>query len=139
AASRIAESAVLAEVVHVDGVEVTAVAARDIDRARATADRWDIPFAYGSYAELIRSDRVDAIYIGTPAALHREWAVAAIAAGKHVLCEKPLAANAADAQHIADAAAESPHLVVMEAFHWRYHPCARQIRDIIDSGVLGDV
>lgn len=139
AASRIAKSAIIDPLPDVDGVEVTAVAARDLGRARATADEWGATYAYGSYQELIDSDEVDAIYIGTPASSHREWSIAAINAGKHVLCEKPLASNAADAQLIADAAAAAPEVVVMEAFHWRYHPCAQQIRDIIDSGALGQL
>ncbi len=138
AASRIADKAVIAPVAEVDGVELTAVAARDLDRARATADRVGAPHAFGSYDELLACDEVDAVYIGTPASLHRAWAIAAIEAGKHVLCEKPFAANADDARLIADAAA-SGEVVVMEAFHWRYHPYAEQIRSTIDSGVLGRI
>jgi predicted dehydrogenase len=138
AASRIATEAVVEPALLVDGVDVTAVAARDLGRAREAATRWNVPTAYGSYAELVASDEVDAIYIGTPASLHREWAIAAIEAGKHVLCEKPFAANAEDAHRIADAAAASD-VVVMEAFHWRYHPYAEQIRRIANSGVLGQI
>lgn len=136
AAARIAGPAVVEPAASVDGVELTAVAARDLGKARDAADRWGIPTAFGSYEELIGSDAVDAIYIATPASLHRHWAVAALEAGKHLLCEKPLAANAADAQAIADAAAASP-LVAMEAFHWRYHPYVGQIREVLDSGALG--
>jgi predicted dehydrogenase len=139
AASRIAKSAIIRPLPEVDGVELTAVAARDLDRARTAAHDWGIANAYGSYEELIASDEVDAIYIGTPASVHREWSIAAIEAGKHLLVEKPLASNAADAQLIADAAAAAPDVVAMEAFHWRYHPCAQQIRDIVDSGVLGQL
>lgn len=138
AASRIAEPAVVDPARDVDGVDITAVAARDLGRAREAADRWSIPGAFGSYAELIASDDVDAVYIGTPASLHRAWAIAAIEAGKHVLCEKPFAANADDARRIADAA-RAGDVVVMEAFHWRYHPYAAQIRAVLDSGVLGRV
>jgi predicted dehydrogenase len=138
AASRIAQIAVVDPTADVAGVELAAVAARDLARAREAADRWGIPIAYGSYAELIASDDVDAVYIGTPAAVHREWAIAAIEAGKHVLCEKPFASNADDARRIADAA-RSSDVVVMEAFHWRYHPYAEQIRAVLDSGVLGRI
>jgi predicted dehydrogenase len=138
AASRIAKPAVVDPARDVDGVDVVAVAARDLDRARATAERWGIRDALGSYAELIGSPDVDAVYIGTPASLHRQPAIAAIEAGKHVLCEKPFAANADDARRIADAARGSD-VVVMEAFHWRYHPYASQIREVIDSGVLGRI
>jgi predicted dehydrogenase len=136
AASRIAGPAIVDPAPDVDGIELTAVGARDLGRAREVAAKWGIPHAFGSYAELIGSDLIDAVYIGSPASLHRESAVAAIEAGKHVLCEKPLAANADDARTIADAAAAT-ELVVMEAFHWRYHPYAAQIREVLDSGVLG--
>ena len=138
AASRIAGPAVVDPVPAVDGVELSAVAARDLGRARAAADDWGVRGAYGSYRELIDSDEVDAVYIGTPAAHHRQWAIAAIEAGKHVLCEKPFASNADDARRIADAARGSD-VVVMEAFHWRYHPYADQIRAVLDSGVLGRI
>jgi predicted dehydrogenase len=137
-ASRIAVPAVLEPVGEVDGVEVTAVAAREIERARAFAARCGAEHVFGSYAELIDSDTIDAVYIGTPASHHRQWAVAAIEAGKHVLCEKPFAANADDARLIADAARGSD-VVVMEAFHWRYHPFAGQIKNVLDSGVLGEI
>ncbi|HSJ91994.1 MAG TPA: Gfo/Idh/MocA family oxidoreductase [Ilumatobacter sp.] len=136
AASRIAEQAIIDPLPGVDGVELVAVAARDRDRARLAADRWGARLAFGSYEELMACDEVDAVYIGTPASLHREWSIAAIEAGKHVLCEKPFAANADDARLVADAARASD-VVVMEAFHWRYHPYAQQIRDVVDSGVLG--
>jgi predicted dehydrogenase len=94
---------------------------------------------FDSYEALIESPDVDAVYIGTPASLHRQPAIAAIEAGKHVLVEKPFAANADDARLIADAARAAPGVVVMEAFHWRYHPYAQQIRDVLDSGVLGEL
>lgn len=138
AASRIAQKAVIEPLPGVAGVELSAVAARDHERARAAADEWGAPLAFGSYEELMTCDEIDAVYIGTPAALHREWAIAAIEAGKHVLCEKPFASNADDARRIADAA-RSGDVVVMEAFHWRYHPYAERIRSVLDSGVLGRV
>jgi predicted dehydrogenase len=138
AAARIAEGAIAEPVALVGGVTIGAVAARDLGRARAAADRWHAQHAYGSYDELIASPDVDAIYIATPASLHREWAVAAIEAGKHVLCEKPFAANADDARRIADAA-RAGDVVVMEAFHWRYHPYVDQMRAVLDSGELGAI
>lgn len=138
AASRIAVKAVIQPLSDVDGVELTAVGARNLARAQSAADEWGATHAFGSYEELIACDDVDAVYIGTPAALHREWAIAAIEAGKHVLCEKPFASNADDARAIADAA-RNGDVVVMEAFHWRYHPFARQFRDVVESGVLGRI
>src|SRR5688572_7450570 len=90
AASRIAHQAVYAPLHQpgVPGVELVAVGARDLPRAEAAAARWGAPLAFGSYAELIASDAIDALYIGTPAGLHRAWALASIEAGKHVLVEK---------------------------------------------------
>ncbi|MDJ0768943.1 MAG: Gfo/Idh/MocA family oxidoreductase [Ilumatobacter sp.] len=138
AASRIADRAVVAPARDVDGVRLMAVAARDRARAEAAAEKWRLDRAFGSYEQLIESPDVDAVYIGTPASFHRPWAIAAIEAGKHVLCEKPFAANADDARLIADAA-RSSDVVVMEAFHWRYHPYAGQIRSVLDSGALGRI
>ena len=138
AASRIAQKAVIDPLPDADGVELAAVAARDLGRARSAADEWGATLAFGSYEELLACDEVDAVYIGTPAALHREWAIAAIEAGKHVLCEKPFASNADDARRIADAARDGD-VVVMEAFHWRYHPYATRIREVIESGELGRI
>lgn len=138
AASRIADEAVVEPARKVDGVEIVAVAARDDDRARAAADRWGLGTWYGSYEALLADRDVDAVYVATPAAMHREWTLAALDAGKHVLVEKPMAANAADARIMLDASHESD-LVVMEAFHWRYHPLVEQMVKILDSGEIGEV
>lgn len=140
AASRIATQAVVKPAAQVDGVEIVAVAARSADRAAEAAAQWGAEQSYGSYEDLIDSD-VDAVYVATPAALHRPWAVAVLEAGKHLLCEKPLASNAEDAAAIADAAevAAADGVVAMEAFHWRYHPFAEQIRRALVSGELGKV
>ena len=139
AASRIAERAVVEPAREVEGVEVTAVAARDPMRAKDAARRWGLESWHVSYPELIASSDVDAVYIGTPNSLHRPWAIVAIEAGKHVLCEKPLASNAADAAQVRDADEASAGVVVMEAFHWRYHPMAPQMKDIVDSGDIGEI
>jgi predicted dehydrogenase len=138
AASNIAKTAIFEPLSLVDGIEVVAIGARSLERAQQAATRWGVPKAFGSYDELLACDEVDAIYIGTPAALHRRWAVAALQAGKHVLNEKPFAANTADAQAIADAA-DGTGLVLMEAIHWRYHPLVAQMQEILDSGLLGTI
>ncbi|MBS9533683.1 Gfo/Idh/MocA family oxidoreductase [Mycobacterium sp. M1] len=117
-------------------VEVIAVAARDAGRARAFADKHRIPKVHSSYHSLIADPDVDAVYNPLPNALHGRWTRAALAAGKHVLCEKPLTANADEAREIA-AAADASGLVVMEAFHYRYHPMTLRIEEIIASGELG--
>ncbi|VEG55259.1 putative dehydrogenase [Mycolicibacterium aurum] len=117
-------------------VEVASVAARDVSRARVFADRYAIARVHNSYEDLIADPEVDAIYNPLPNGLHGRWTLAALAAGKHVLCEKPFAANASEAQHIAGVAAASGR-VVMEAFHYRYHPLTRRAEEIVASGELG--
>jgi predicted dehydrogenase len=131
AASRITEDAVVKPAREIDDVEIVALAARGPDRARQFAERWGVGRACG-YEDLINADDVDAVYIATPAALHRPWTLAALEAGKHVLVEKPLAANAADARVMADAA-DASGLVVMEAFHCLYHPLFTQMRQVLDG------
>jgi len=117
-------------------VEVAAVAARDASRGQAFAAKHGIPRVHESYDALIGDPSVDAVYIPLPNGLHGRWTRAALAAGKHVLCEKPFTANAAEAREIAELAANSDR-VVMEAFHYRYHPLTRRVEEIIASGELG--
>ena len=117
-------------------VAVAAVAARDPARARAFAAKHDIGRIHESYEALIADSDLDAIYNPLPNGLHGRWTRAALATGKHVLCEKPFTANAAEAREIAELAAKSDR-VVMEAFHYRYHPLALRIEQIIASGELG--
>jgi predicted dehydrogenase len=123
---------------HVPDVRVAAVAARDLGRARRYAAKHGIGVAYGSYSQLIADPDVNAIYIALPNSLHAEWTIAALEAGKHVLCEKPFTANASEARRVADAAAAGG-LVVMEAFHYRYHPLIARILSLLDSDVIGAV
>lgn len=117
-------------------VAVAAVAARDASRGRAFADKHGIPRVHESYDALIADPDLDAVYIPLPNGLHGRWTRAALAAGKHVLCEKPFTANAAEAREVAELAANSDR-VVMEAFHYRYHPLTRRVEEIIASGELG--
>lgn len=138
AASRIAEEAIVDPVRHMEGVEISAVAARSAERARKAATLWNVPRWYDSYQRLVADPDIDALYVGTPASLHRKWTVAGLEAGKHVLVEKPLASNADDARSMVEASLGTD-LVAMEAFHWRYHPLADQMREVIDSGELGEI
>jgi predicted dehydrogenase len=137
-AARIAPAAVVRPARAVDGVEVGAVAARDRDRAEAFATRHGVPAVHDSYGDLLEDPALDAVYIPLPNGRHAEWTLAALAAGKHVLCEKPFTANAEQAREVATAA-ERAGLVVMEAFHYRYHPLARRMAEIVHSGELGEV
>ena len=117
-------------------VVVSAVAARDPDRARAFAAKHGIARVHDSYDALIADPDIDAVYIPLPNNLHGRWTLAAVAAGKHVLCEKPFTANAEEAREVAAVTAGSDR-VVMEAFHYRYHPMTLRIEEIIASGELG--
>ncbi len=138
-AARITPAALLSPARRNPAVEVTAVAARDRDRAERFARKRKIPRVLDSYEALIADPDIDAVYIPLPNSHHAEWTIAALEAGKHVLCEKPFTANAAEAQRVADVAAAHPDLVVMEAFHWRYHPLAQELVDIVASGDLGEI
>jgi predicted dehydrogenase len=115
---------------------VAAVAARDASRAQAFATRHAIARVHDDYDKLIADPDLDAVYNPLPNGLHGKWTRAALAAGKHVLCEKPFTANAAEAREIADLAAKSDR-VVMEAFHYRYHPLALRVEEIVAAGELG--
>jgi predicted dehydrogenase len=135
-AARLAPSAVIKPATENAEVVVAAVAARDVSNAHAFAAEHGIGRVHDSYEALIADPDLDAVYNPLPTALHGRWTRAALAAGKHVLCEKPFAANAAEAREIADLAATSDR-VVMEAFHYRYHPFALRVEEIIASGELG--
>ena len=119
--ARIAETALVRPAASVPEVTVAAVAARDQARAAAFAERHGIPVVQAGYDALLANPDINAVYNPLPNALHAPWTIKAIAAGKHVLCEKPLASCAAEAEQVAAAAAASG-LVVMEAMHYRYHP-----------------
>src|SRR5437879_5789170 len=108
---------------------VSAVAARDPLRAKEYAAKHKIPKVADGYAELLADPEIDAIYNPLPNGLHGRWTIAALEAGKHVLCEKPFTANADEARQVAEVA-QLTGLVVMEAFHYRYHPVARRMVEI---------
>ena len=125
--------AVLAGAAATDAVEVAAVASRDHARAEAYAAEHGIARAHGSYEALLADPDVDAVYVSLPNSLHVEWSIRALEAGKHVLCEKPIASNAAEAERMAQAADDAGRVLV-EAFHWRYHPLAARVKELIASG-----
>jgi predicted dehydrogenase len=136
-AARIAPAALIRPARDVPGVSVAAVAARDPARAEKFASKHGVPVVHRSYEDLLADDRVDAVYVPLPNGLHAEWTLKAIAAGKHVLCEKPMTSNAAEAAEVA-AAADASGLVVAEAFHYRYHALAERMR-VIAHGELGAI
>ncbi len=119
-----------------DRVAVVAVASREAARADAYAAEHGVERAHGSYDALLADDEVDAVYIGLPNGMHHEWTMRSLAAGKHVLCEKPFTRRAAEAES-AFAAAEAAGLVLMEAFMYRHHPQSTIVRDIVAGGTIG--
>jgi predicted dehydrogenase len=138
-AARITPSALIRPARRVPEVTVTAVAARDPARARQFANKHGIPVTHDSYDDLIADPDIDAVYNPLPNSLHAPWTLRAIAAGKHVLCEKPFTSNEAEPAKVA-AAARTAGVVVMEAFHYRYHPMARRMQDAVaELGALRHV
>lgn len=133
----IAERAMVEPSTLVDSVQVIAVGSRDPERARAFADRFGIEAA-GDYASVMANPDVDLVYVALPPTAHAQWAVAALRAGKHILCEKPLSANGTDARAIADAA-EATGRSAFVGFHYRLHSFTQRLLDVIGSGVLGDI
>jgi xylose dehydrogenase (NAD/NADP) len=117
-------------------VEIAAVASRDGARAQAYASEHGIARSHGSYEALLEDEGVDAVYISLPNSLHHEWTLKAIAAGKHVLVEKPYSRRPAEVEEAWDAAARAG-LVVMEAFMYRHHPQAAQARSLVQEGTIG--
>ncbi|GAB4517746.1 MAG: Gfo/Idh/MocA family oxidoreductase [Anaerolineae bacterium] len=118
--------------------EVVAVASRDIDRAKAFADEMGLPIAYGSYEELLESSEVDAIYNPLPNSQHAEWSIKCAEAGKPMLCEKPFASDAPEAQTMVDAFA-ARGILFAEAFMYRFHPQTQRVKQMIDEGAIGDI
>jgi predicted dehydrogenase len=135
-AARITPLALINPARENDEVIVAAVAAREVPRGQAFAAKHGIAQVHDSYEALIADPDVDAVYNPLPNGLHGRWTRAALSAGKHVLCEKPFTANAAEAREVAELAATSER-VVMEAFHYRYHPLTLRVEQIIASGELG--
>ena len=119
--------------------EIAAIASRDEGAARAAAAEGGIPTAYGSYEALLADPTITAIYNPLPNHLHVPWTIKALEAGKHVLCEKPIALSAAEAQELVDAAARHPELKVMEAFMYRHHPQWVRAKAIVDAGGVGEL
>ena len=118
--------------------DLVAVASRSQSSADAYAADWEIPHAHGSYSALLADDDLDAVYISLPNSLHAEWAVKAAEAGKHVLCEKPLALTVSECNQIISAA-ESAGVVAMEALLYLHHPLLQKARTMVQDGAVGRV
>ncbi len=127
---------VIPGILKADRCEVVAIGSRDAAQARRVADELGIPAAHGSYEALLADPNVDIVYIPLPNHLHAEWTIAAARAGKHVLCEKPLAMTAAEAERMLDVCAEEG-VRLMEAFMYRLHPSWEEVRRLVESGRIG--
>ncbi len=136
-AAKISPKALLQPALETDRVKVTVIAARDRSRAELQASEFGIDTVVDDYEAVLASD-VDAIYNPLPINLHHEWTIRALRAGKHVLCEKPFASNVDEAKEMVAVGKETDR-VLMEAFHWRYHPLADRIRELLRGGAIGRI
>lgn len=136
--ARIAASAVIPGIQGSSNGEVLAVASRDLKKARDYAARFGIPRVYGSYQELLDDPDVQAVCVPLPNSLHKEWTVKAALTGKHVLCEKPIACNEAEAREMADTC-RAHGVLLMEAFAQRFHPQYRRVQELIRRGRIGRI
>lgn len=137
-ASRIARGAIIKPAATTGGVSVTTVAARSFDRAKDYAREHGIKSALPNYEALIQSPDVDLVYNGLPPSEHARWTIAALEAGKHVLCEKPFAMTSTEAEDMV-AAADRTERVLLEAFHYRFHPLFFRVLKILGSGAIGTI
>lgn len=140
-ASRIGPNSVILPAKSHPGVIIAAVASRDPAKAEQYAKEHAIPKTYSGkdcYQKLVDDPAVDAIYVGLPNGLHFEWTMRALKAGKHVLVEKPCADTAVEARTLFDYAA-SKGLVLLEGYHYRFHPAVQRVKEIVDSGELGKI
>jgi len=122
-----------------DKCEITAIASRNLEKARQAASELKIEKVYGSYEKLLDDTEIDAVYIPLPNHLHVDWSIKALAAGKHVLCEKPIGLNAAEGKKLLEAAGRHPRLKVMEAFMYRFHPQWQQTKHLVAEGRIGQL
>ncbi len=137
-AANITQQALIEPAAGREDVQLVAVAARDRDRADQYADVHGIPQVMNSYDDVVNSPDVDAVYIPLPASHHAPWSIRALEAGKHVLVEKPFAANASEARQVAQVAATSGQ-VLMEAFHYRYHALMLRLQEMLTMRLIGEV
>jgi len=134
--ARVARQRWMPAIEQADRCQICAIASRSIDKARSWAREWGSARAYGSYKELLEDDEIDAVFIGLPNSMDREWVVKSLTAGKHVLCDKPLGVNADEAREMAEAAQQHNRLL-MEGFAYRYHRQYDLIQKWLDEGRIG--
>jgi predicted dehydrogenase len=136
--ARIAKLSVIPAIMKSANSELYALASTDADKRRECGELFQCPNLYSSYEELLDDPQLQAVYVPLPNSLHKEWAIQALRKGKHVLCEKPIALNAADCLEMMQAA-EQNGVLLMEAFMYRYTDRIHKLKEILDSGEIGDV
>lgn len=129
---------IMEDMQNAENIEVTAIAARDLERAKEAAERYHIPHAYGSYLELAQSSEVDLVYIATPHPFHARQAMLMMDHGKHAICEKPMAMNHYEVQQMMDCAQKNK-VFLMEAMWTRFLPCVQELMRMLKDGVIGEV
>ena len=134
--AKIGHELVVPAIQDAENCVVTAVASRDLAKARAYADRFSIPHAFGSYDEMLASDQIDAVYIPLPTSQHIEWSIKAANAGKHVLCEKPIALHASEIDSLIEAR-DRNKVLITEAYMVTYAPVWLKVRELLASGAIG--
>lgn len=134
----IAKSAIIRPSQQLPSARVTAIASRDGEKAKLFAKKYGIEKHYSPYEVLLRDPSIDLIYITLPNSLHAEWSIRALEAGKHVLCEKPLASNAQEVEEIRKVAQRAKKLV-FEGMHYKYHPLIARIKEIVNQGDIGTI
>lgn len=134
--AKIGHELVVPAIQDAENCVVTAVASRDLAKARAYADRFSIPHAFGTYEEMLASDQIDAVYIPLPTSQHIEWSIKAANAGKHVLCEKPIALHANEINSLIEAR-DRNKVLITEAFMVTYAPVWLKVRELLGSGAIG--
>ena len=134
--AKIGRELVVPAIQDAENCVVTAIASRDFAKARAMADRFSVPHAFGSYEEMLASDLIDAVYIPLPTSQHIEWSIKAADAGKHVLCEKPISLQASQIEALI-AARDRNKVVVSEAYMVTYSPVWRKVRSLLAEGAIG--
>ncbi|MDH4439354.1 MAG: Gfo/Idh/MocA family oxidoreductase [Rhizobium sp.] len=134
--AKIGRELVVPAIQDAENAVVTAIASRDLARAREMADRFSVPHAFGSYEEMLASDVIDAVYIPLPTSQHVEWAIKAANAGKHVLCEKPIALKADEIDAIIEAR-DRNKVLVTEAYMVTYAPVWLKVRELLAEGAIG--
>jgi predicted dehydrogenase len=137
--ARIARKSVIPSMMTSPMCEFAAIASRSLETAQRVASELSIPQAYGSYEALLADPSIEAVYNPLPNHLHVPYTIKALEAGKHVLCEKPIAMSGIEAEELIAAAARFPHLVVMEAFMYRFHPQWEAVKSLLRDGAIGEL